>query len=475
MPPARLVRRAPLAERIKAYIDPWDWLMWISEELNTNDWEEFAQDYAIPLGCGMNFIFVVAQANASNGTANNDVLVGTGGGSGWFGWFCRIFVILLSSLALLNGFFTFSRKRHYRLFEQPIDTSPSTPSAQRVRVDSSPAVASPLRLFKNIIGSGSAESRAHPDAGRDVWEIAIWDPNPLCLDIFCLFSPLHIMLYCLTLPVAPLDPQPSVKVVTTVAIGAVLSLQLWYLRSSFSRQIKDNTIIQRSVLSEYDNKFVHPQTQKVYRDVGIQTISRKKTRDSSVGVRGSSDDLASDVTTYTPTTILNRTFRTNPNTNYASQYDPDNLSTARSTHQTPSLRPAYSNSNYTSTTTTTTTGTDFSSPIRPSHTPNPFRQQPSQANFRSTTGTGDGGSLGVYSHANSPLRKAASTNFIRDDRGRDSLGGQGERRHGGTPARREGSPLKRVSMPSVAAAAGGERNAATERMSRYTGAGVGRR
>lgn len=25
--------------------------------------------------------------------------------------------------------------------------------------------------------------------------------------------------------------------------------------------------------------------------------------------------------------------------------------------------------------------------------------------------TGDGGSLGVYSHANSPLRKAASTNF----------------------------------------------------------------
>jgi len=478
MPPARLVRRAPLAERIKAYIDPWDWLMWASEELSTNDWEEFAQDYAVPLGCGMNFVFVVAQANASNkSSADNDVLVGTGGGSGWFGWFCKIFVMVLSSLALLNGFFTFYRRRHYRLFEQPIETSPSTPSAQRVRVDSSPAVSSPLRMLKNIIGSGAAESRAHPDAGRDVWEIAVWDPNPLCLDIFCLFSPLHIMLYCLTLPVAPLDPQPSVKVVTTVAIGAVLSLQLWYLRSSFSQQIKDNTIIQRSVFHEYDSKFVHPQTQKIYRDVGIQTISRKKTRDSSVGVRGNSDDLASDVTTYTPTTILNRTFRTHPNTNYASQYDPDSLSVARSSHQTPSLRPAYSNaSSYTSTTSTTTAGADFSSPIRPSNTPNPFRQQPVQANFRST-GTGDGGSLGVYSHANSPLRKAASTNFIRDDRSRESLGGQGERRHGGTPARREGSPLKRISMPAPGNATGSgvERNAAAERMSRYGGAGVGRR
>ncbi|KAF2684421.1 hypothetical protein K458DRAFT_418001 [Lentithecium fluviatile CBS 122367] len=468
----RLVRRAPLAERIKAYVDPWDWLMWASEELNTNDWEEFAQDYAVPLGFGLNLVFVIAQANASRGASNNGVLVGDDEGPGWFAWFCRILVMVLSLLAFLNSFFTFYKKRHYRLFEQPIETSPSTPSAQRVRVDSSPMAASPLRMLKNLIRLASAESRAHPDAGRDVWEITIWDPNPLCLDIFCLFSPLHIMLYSLTLPVAPMDPQPSVKVVSTVAIGAVLSLQLWYLRSSFSRQIKDNSIVQRSVLHEYDNKFVHPQFQKVYRDVSIQTISKKKTRDSSVGVRGSSDDLASEVTTYTPTVMLNRTFRTNPNPNYASQYDPDGASVARSSQQTPSFRPVYSNSNYSSA--TTATGADFSSPIRPSNTPNPFRPQPPAAVFRGT-GTGDGGSLGVYSHANSPLRKSASTNFIREDRGRESLGGQGERIYAGTPARREGSPLKRVSMPGSTGGAGGERSAAAERLSRYGGMGVGRR
>lgn len=465
----RLVRRAPLAERIQAYIDPWDWLMWASEELNTSDWEEFAKNYSLALGFGMNFVFVIGQANASGGPDGGDVLVSTRG-PGWFRWFCKLLVTLLSVVAFLNAFLTFWRKKHYRLFEQPIDTSPSTPSAQRVRVDSSPAVASPLRFLQNMISPGSAEGRAHPDAGRDVWEIAVWDPNPLCLEIFCLFNPLHVILYCLTLPVAPLDPQPSVKVVTTVAIGTILSLQLWYLRSSFSQQIKDSAIIQREVLHEYDNKFVHPSLQKVCRDVGIQTISKKKTRDSSVGVSGSSEHLASEVVTYTPTTVFNRSFRTNPNQNYASQYDPDNPALARSSTQTPSLRPSYQNPNYTST--TTTTGADFSSPIRPSNTPNPFRQQPSQAQFR-PSGTGDGGSLGVYSHANSPLRKSASTNFIRDDRSRESLGGQGERRHG-SPTKREGSPLKRISMAGGNAES--ERpSAAAQRLGRYGGMGVGRR
>ncbi|KAF2637531.1 hypothetical protein P280DRAFT_482964 [Massarina eburnea CBS 473.64] len=460
----RLVRRAPLAERIKAVLDLHDWIMWAGEELNTNDWEDFARDYSLVLGFGVNFVFTIAQANASGSSDGDDVLVGTGGG-GWFSWFCKIIVLVLSGLAFLNAYTTFSRKRHYRLFEQSIETGPVTPSAKRVRVDSSPAAGSPLRFIQNLISSASADSRAHPDAGRDVWEIAVWDPNPLCLEMFCLFSPLHVVLYCLTLPVATLDPQPSVKIFTTIVIGAVLSFQMRYLRSSFSQQIKDNSIIQKEVLHEYDNKFVHPSTQKVCRDVGIQTISRKKTRDASVGVRGSSSDLASEVVTYTPTTIITRTFRTKPNQSYASQYDPDNLS--RSSSQTPSR---YSNSKYTSA--TTGTGADLSSPIRPSNTPNPFHQQPS---LRRPSGDG-GGSLGVYTHANSPLRKSSSSNFIRDDRGRESLGGQGERRHGQGTSRREGSPLKRVSMFDAAVGSGSDRpSAAAERLGRYGGTGVSRR
>jgi hypothetical protein len=381
----------------------------------------------------------------------------------------------LTGLAFLNGFYTFYRKRHYRLFEQSIDTAPSTPSAQRVRVDSSPNTASPLRFLQNIIRTESAASRAHPDATRDVWEVAVWDPNPLCLQLFCLFSPLHVILYSANLPVAPLETRPSVKVVTTIAIAALLSLQLVYLRSSFSQQIKDSALIHREVLHEYDQKFVHPALQKQYRDVGIQAItSKKRYRDSGAG------GLASEVDIYKPTTIIKRAFRTNPNQAYASQYDPDNLApqvesrTSRSGTQTPSFR-AVPGARYTtaSTATTAATGADFSSPIRQSNTPNPFRQTSSQ--FRpSQVGSGDGGSLGVYSHAASPLRKSASANFIRDDRGRDSLG-MGERR-AVSPVKREGSPLKRMSTPSGFTGFDARSSGLPDRFNKgYSGLGVGRR
>jgi hypothetical protein len=489
MAPPRLVRRAPLSERIKAYLDPMDWLMWASEELNSNDWDEFANSWAAPIGVAVNVLFMIAKANVGRSTdGKGDDVFGEihKTRTGWFKWCMGVFVLVLSTMSFLNAFYTFYRKRHYRLFEQPIDTSPATPSAKRVRVDSSPMASSPLRLLQKIISSTSADARAHPDATRHVWEVAVWDPNPLCLQLFCLFSPLHVILYHFSLPVAPLDPQPSVKVVTTIAIAAILSLQLYYLRISFSQQTKDSAIIHRQVLQEYDSKYVHPAMQRPSRDVAIQTISKKRTRDSSVGVRGSSDDLASEVVTYTPTTVINRGFRTNPNQAYSSQYDPDQLSTQpnpralRSGTQTPSLRPSQQNAYYTAT--STATGADFSSPIRPSNTPNPFRQQPSQPR---PSASGDGGSLGVFSHAASPLRKSASANYLRDDRSRDrdrdSLGGNGEKR-AENRIKREGSPLKRMSTPSGflpqadASTGTGERPSGLDRFGRaYGGMGAGRR
>jgi hypothetical protein len=273
----------------------------------------------------------------------------------------------------------------------------------------------------------------------------------------------------MNLPVAPLDPRPSVKVTGTILFGAILSLQLWWLRSSFTQQTKDNAIISRQVLHEYDNKFVHPALQKPCRDVGIQTISRKRNRDSSVGVKGTSDDLASEVVTYTPTTIINKAFRTRPNVNYASQYDPDNISTSIARTPSAHARPSYQ------TTSTSTSNADFgSSPIRPSHTPNPFR-----AAAPAIRNAGDGGSLGVFTHAASPLRKSASVNFGErsglGDRGRDSLGGLGERRASPSKREREMSPLKRSSMGNLNGGGGERPLSQADRLGRYGGAGVGRR
>ena len=87
----RLVRRAPLATRIKAYLNPLDFLLWLSEELNSNDWEDFLKQWAIPAGVALNVLFMIARANSSGNTPDygNDVFGDEFArrGTGWLAWF----------------------------------------------------------------------------------------------------------------------------------------------------------------------------------------------------------------------------------------------------------------------------------------------------------------------------------------------------------------------------------------------------
>ena len=73
-----------------------------------------------------------------------------------------------------------------------------------------------------MLAVDTAESRAHPDASKDVWELAVWDPTPLSLRMFCMFSPGHVLVYWLFLPTAVADPRPSTTVVTTIIFVALL-------------------------------------------------------------------------------------------------------------------------------------------------------------------------------------------------------------------------------------------------------------
>ena len=340
----------------------------------------------------------------------------------------------------MNAVYTFSRKRYYRLFESSVDVSPSTPSARRVRVDSSPLSSSPLRFLSNMISASSSEARAHPDETRDVWELAVWDPTPLCLRLFCLFSPGHILVYWLFLPLAPLDPRPSVTVVTTVVLATLLSTQLLFLQTSFSQQSKDATLIQKEVLNEYDTKFVHPSLNKEVRDVGTQMLSSV---DSTVDA---------EVNTYRPVTFVNRGFRTNPNPNYAPKYDPDGVTQFRVHSQrlshsvtTPNFHTPNMNG-----------ATDFSSPIRPAATP-AIRN----SHFRDPPQGGDGGNLGIYNHAYSPLKKVGT---------RESLSGYNGVRER-SPLKQEGSALKRSSTPGGGFPANGG-IALNQRFSQLRGDGV---
>lgn len=342
--------------------------------------------------------------------------------------------------------YTFSRKRPYRLFESSIDAAQNTPSAQRVRVDASPAASSPLRFLSNILGDPSAESRAHPDPTRDVWEVSIWDPVPICLQLFCLFSPGHVLIYWVFLPTIPLDPRPSVTIFTTLLLEALMSLQLYFLQSSFSQQEKDTAIIQKEVMREYDTKFVHPRLNPLVRDVGTQYADSASGEDEKVD-------------TYTPTVVLKRGFRTNPNPNYAKHIDPENAT--KISRQLFSPAPSFIAANYASRESTPLTGITPRPPIRQPQ----FRQ--STANISSPS-TGDGGSLGIYSHANSPLKKATSMYDMQAGPPRNSFAMaaeeiRAERERSRSPAKRQSEmsrPSSRHESLSLAGLDDGRRTSA---------------
>lgn len=84
----RLVRRRPLAERIRAYLDPWDFFLWVSEEIECHDWDEMNKDWGVPIGVSLNFIFLVARANSrSSGSKAIYDVFGEDEGVPWLSWF----------------------------------------------------------------------------------------------------------------------------------------------------------------------------------------------------------------------------------------------------------------------------------------------------------------------------------------------------------------------------------------------------
>ena len=91
MPP-RLVRRQTLFERIQTYLNPWDFLLWLSEELESNDWDQWQKQWATPTGLTLNIIFLVARSNSGRRlrSQGDDVFGDIEGSSGWLAWFVGI-------------------------------------------------------------------------------------------------------------------------------------------------------------------------------------------------------------------------------------------------------------------------------------------------------------------------------------------------------------------------------------------------
>jgi hypothetical protein len=316
-----------------------------------------------------------------------------------------------------------TRSRHYRLFEMNVEAAgPGTPSAQRVRVDSSPASSTPLRLIQEVLSPETAEQRAHPDKTRDVWEIKVWDPYPVTLRMFCLFSPGHVLIHMLFLPLPNLDPRPSVTVFKCFLLQVILSAQLLLLHSRFSQQSKDTAIIQKEVMHEYDVKYVHPRLHPVVREVSTQVSINDGKIDEE------------EVTVGTPATVIQRSFQTHPNPNYTRYVNPGagHLPQARTMSPRPmspspftplakpraSVPPSFAAQvqqqrhsalrKSLPPTVSSAAGGEPGTPSALSKTTSTGTGPGPNSNFNLPPNSGFGGSLGVYTHMNSPLKKATS-------------------------------------------------------------------
>jgi hypothetical protein len=287
-------------------------------------------------------------------------------------------------------------------------------------VQSSPVSSSPLRFIADMISPDSAESRAHPDKSRDVWELSVWDPLPVSIRLACLFSPGHVLVYLIFLPLAPLDPRPSVTVFNTLIMQVVLSIQMVLLSWRYSQQAKDSAIIQKEVFHEYDTKFVQPRIHPVVRDVGTQmsedqpAISREFVQ---VG---------------TPTTLIRRSFISHGNPHVDSEEPtPLHKYNSPSVSAVNAMRPQIftpATASRRSEVFTPAVGSHRSSGLRHSlpagytptdnTTPANYSPAPSSAATTATStgmNTHFGTNLGVYSRQKSPLKKAISMGDMNSD------------------------------------------------------------
>ncbi|QUC21588.1 uncharacterized protein UV8b_05831 [Ustilaginoidea virens] len=300
----RLVRRRPLWERVTSMLNPMDYLLWLSEEIETREWDTSL--VGTQAGLGLNLLFLIVRANSGSKRASDDIF-GDDGSASWLSMLMYPLCWALVAISISNAVYTVSRTRKYRLFEADIDEKPSTPSVRRVRVQSSPTASTSLRLISDLMSADTAESRAHPEKSRDVWELSIWDPLPVCIRLLCLFSPGHVLIYFIFLPLAPLDPRPSVTVLNTLVMQIVLSAQMFLLSSRYSQKAQDSQILQKEVFHEYDTKFVQPRIHPIVRDAGTQL-----SEDQPVYAK----DL---VQVGTPTTLIRRSFISHGNPHVESE------------------------------------------------------------------------------------------------------------------------------------------------------------
>lgn len=71
-------------ERVKTLLNPMDFLLWLSEEVETHDWS--SKTVGTQLGLAMNFAFLIARANSGGARAADPVFDDGSSSAGWLAY-----------------------------------------------------------------------------------------------------------------------------------------------------------------------------------------------------------------------------------------------------------------------------------------------------------------------------------------------------------------------------------------------------
>lgn len=132
MPP--IIRRQPLSERIKALLNPYDFLLWLAEEMHESAIDEKLRDWTVPIGVATNFVYMIARANSANGSKGKmDDIFGdynARSGSGWLTWFVSQISVHHQTCCYFQSLTYISRRR-------PLQPTPLQPSQLEMQSTSS--------------------------------------------------------------------------------------------------------------------------------------------------------------------------------------------------------------------------------------------------------------------------------------------------------------------------------------------------
>ncbi|TFL07546.1 hypothetical protein BDV98DRAFT_558035 [Pterulicium gracile] len=190
----------------------------------------------------------------------------------WFDWTVPATLLLIAG-SLLNAIMLFSRIKLYRLHRRAdpvsspnamfvsaqLDFEPLKPPSLSSRIGSGIWGAF-VGAWRWLLGTGDAASK--PARTYQVQQIQMWAPGPLELALFCVYSPVHTLLWLAT---------STSNWILLVLIMVLVSVQLHAMMFSYTALIKDKEIIAAEVMNEYNEGFVYPRINPIRRDVAVMT------------------------------------------------------------------------------------------------------------------------------------------------------------------------------------------------------------